>query len=376
MLSDDNNNNNKGDDDENDTAKTNVNVQNEPDKPYKCFYVDELGFYRHLDPDQLHSVSSNLGPTNRQCEAEAYAKLRANSSNIDQKKQNFDSSDTTNDESKQIQQQEEIYYKEIRNSLGISHFDGVVNYKQWKNNWDEFMKVKLTRKEPITLNHDFKMRIRSGIPHDYRSKVWSSMIRMRTREIRSKYGENLYEQIIRFIEKEQKTLMSTKLNVCFKQIDLDVLRTLPNNRHFENVASRGTKRVRRILRAYAYFNPTIGYCQGMNRLAATALLVLPENEAFWCLVAIIQGIMPKDYYLKPWLAQVDCSVLSELMEEKMPNLHRHLYQKETQLTVFTWFFTIFVDAFRPELMLRIWDCFLLEGDIILFRFALAISTLR
>jgi len=110
----------------------------------------------------------------------------------------------------------------------------------------------------------------------------------------------------------------------------------------------------------------------MNRLAAMSLLVLPEEEAFWCLVAIIQCIMPKDYYLKPWLAQVDCCVLGDLLEKKMPKLHRHLAHNDIQLTLFTWFFTIFVDGFRPELMLRIWDCFLLEGDKILFRVALSI----
>lgn len=35
------------------------------------------------------------------------------------------------------------------------------------------------------------------------------------------------------------------------------------------------------------------------RLAAIALLVLNEEEsAFWCLVAIVETIMPADYYSK------------------------------------------------------------------------------
>ena len=37
--------------------------------------------------------------------------------------------------------------------------------------------------------------------------------------------------------------------------------------------------------------------QGVNRIAAIALLVLEEEEdAFWCLIAIIEHFMPKDYY--------------------------------------------------------------------------------
>lgn len=36
-----------------------------------------------------------------------------------------------------------------------------------------------------------------------------------------------------------------------------------------------------------------------SRLAAIALLVLEEEEsAFWCLVAIVETIMPADYYSK------------------------------------------------------------------------------
>lgn len=34
----------------------------------------------------------------------------------------------------------------------------------------------------------------------------------------------------------------------------------------------------------------------MNRVAAFALLFLKEEDAFWCLVCIIDFIMPQDYF--------------------------------------------------------------------------------
>lgn len=364
--------------------------------PIKRYYVDELGFYRHLDLDQRQYVCSNIDA--------------ANLSSANSKLSNGADSGY------------EYHFKTVRHELGISHFDRTVGYERWKLDWDKFMRNKLTRQEPVTLNRELKSRIRAGIPHDYRCKVWTALIRMRTRHLRQQVGEDIYARIIKDyvsqIEVPDYTSYNTnssarpgsskvahpsessssssslgslsyanyggtpfELNIdihepaldkCFRQIELDLLRTLPNNRHFENPNSRGIQRVRRILRAFACFNPVVGYCQGMNRLAAMALLVLPEEEAFWCLVAIIHCIMPEDYYLKPWLAQVDCYVLNDLLEKKLPRLHKHLMKNDIQLTLFTWFFTIFVDGFRPELMLRIWDCFLLEGDKVLFRFALSI----
>jgi len=36
--------------------------------------------------------------------------------------------------------------------------------------------------------------------------------------------------------------------------------------------------------------------QGLNRLAAIALLFLSEEDAFWCLVAIVDHILPAEYF--------------------------------------------------------------------------------
>jgi hypothetical protein len=48
------------------------------------------------------------------------------------------------------------------------------------------------------------------------------------------------------------------------------------------------------------------FLQGLNRLAAISLLFLTEEEAFWCLVAIVDFLMPRDYYSKTLMAaQVD-----------------------------------------------------------------------
>jgi hypothetical protein len=47
-----------------------------------------------------------------------------------------------------------------------------------------------------------------------------------------------------------------------KQIEKDLLRTLPTNFCFSSIESVGVPRLRRILQAIAWLYPNIGYCQG------------------------------------------------------------------------------------------------------------------
>ena len=45
------------------------------------------------------------------------------------------------------------------------------------------------------------------------------------------------------------------------QIELDLLRTLPNNKHYDGPHADGIAKLRRILLAYSVHNPEVEYCQ-------------------------------------------------------------------------------------------------------------------
>jgi Rab-GTPase-TBC domain len=51
----------------------------------------------------------------------------------------------------------------------------------------------------------------------------------------------------------------------------------------------GQSALRRVLRAYSYYDPEVGYCQGMNFIAGMFLTVMSEEEAFWMLVGKSQN---------------------------------------------------------------------------------------
>ena len=57
---------------------------------------------------------------------------------------------------------------------------------------------------------------------------------------------------------------SRNLTPAAKQIELDLLRTLPNNKHYDGPHADGIAKLRRVLLAYSVHNPEVEYCQVHN----------------------------------------------------------------------------------------------------------------
>ncbi|XP_070566750.1 TBC1 domain family member 2B-like [Ptychodera flava] len=230
--------------------------------------------------------------------------------------------------------------------------------------WENYIVAQ--QKRPFTRSPELKALIRAGIPNEYREQIWKGCIYHLIQSVKDDKGPGYYQQLA-----ESKLF---KLHPSAKQIELDLLRTLPNNMHYENMDSDGIPKLRRVLLAYSCHNPDIGYCQGLNRVAAIALLFLSEEDAFWCLVAIVEHIMPKDYYSKTLIgSQTDQRVFKDILADKAPRLSAHLdhYNVDLSLITFNWFLTVFCETVPIETMLRIWDSLLYEGNKVLFRFSMA-----
>ena len=77
-----------------------------------------------------------------------------------------------------------------------------------------------------------------------------------------------------------------------KQIDKDLHRTYGAMRGVRVPQHEAVASLRNVLLAYAAHNAEVGYCQSMNFLAAVLLLVADEETAFWCLVALVERVLP------------------------------------------------------------------------------------
>ncbi|XP_063305486.1 TBC1 domain family member 2B [Pelobates fuscus] len=249
---------------------------------------------------------------------------------------------------------------ELRN-LSLTDNQEISTFVKWENY------LASTVNRDMVPSPELKGLVRNGIPHMHRSKMWKWFINIHIKKLKDGVPPGYFQTLL------QNAL--EKQNPASKQIELDLMRTLPNNKHYTSPTSEGIQKLRNVLLAYSWRNPDIGYCQGLNRLAAIALLYLDQEDAFWCLVTIVEIFMPRDYYTKTLQgSQVDQRVFKDLMSEKLPRLSAHFeqYKVDYTLITFNWFLVVFVDSVVSDIFFRIWDSFLYEGSKVMFRFALGL----
>lgn len=121
--------------------------------------------------------------------------------------------------------------------------------------WENFFASTVNRE--MACSPELKGLIRAGVPHEHRSKVWKWCVDLHTRKFRDGTEPAYFQTLL------QKAL--EKQNPASKQIELDLLRTLPSNKHYARPTSEGIQQLRSVLLAFSWRNPDIGYCQGLNR---------------------------------------------------------------------------------------------------------------
>ena len=204
----------------------------------------------------------------------------------------------------------------------------------------------------------FKKMVRMGIPDEMRPMIWAKLT-------------GLYDNI----EKNSGSyaLMCESFSGIPESVEsiitVDIPRTFPDSELDLDALSR-------ILHSFAVIHPEIGYCQGLNFIAGVCLSVMrDEEQAFFLLLKIVEDYLPKDYYTESMTGyQTDLTMMAILLKERIPDVYN--YAKEGNFlwieATSNWIVTLFTHTMPMATVLRIWDSFLLEGQKVIFRVALAL----
>ncbi|KAK8636302.1 hypothetical protein V6N13_005006 [Hibiscus sabdariffa] len=209
-----------------------------------------------------------------------------------------------------------------------------------------------------------KKLIRKGIPPVLRPKVWFSLSGAAKKK--STVPESYYNDLLKAVEG-----MDTPAT---RQIDHDLPRTFPGHPWLDTV--EGHAALRRVLVAYSFRDSDVGYCQGLNYVAALLLLVMKtEEDAFWMLAVLLENVLVNDCYTNNLSGcHVEQRVFKDLLAKKCPRIAAHLEALEfnVSLVATEWFLCLFSKSLPSETTLRVWDVLFYEGAKVLFHVALAI----
>lgn len=252
------------------------------------------------------------------------------------------------------------------NASVVSDMDRKRAIKNQKYNRENEIKwihaVTKLQADSVKKSSKYKKLVRRGIPTSVRGRVWLFLAKA-----------DVYRRPGLF----EKLLKRGPLPI-HEVIERDIHRCYPDHVHFrDGMGGTGQQDLHSILKAYAHYNPSVGYCQGMGRLVGMMLMQMPVEDAFWLLVATIEGYM-QDYYT-PTLRQlrIDAQVFERLLRDQDPALAEHLEKNDVIPLMYMtqWFMTLFTMSLPWASVLRVWDVFYYDGVKALFRVGLAILQL-
>lgn len=289
-------------------------------------------------------------------------------------------------------------------------------------------------------NAKTKRFIRKGIPPDWRGAAW--FYYAGGPAILGKH-RGVYDDLVRRAALDPvgpgkiPNRASEVKTLVIEDIEKDLHRTFPDNVRFkpprsatpppqtpdnrqasdepmdEEAAKRASEPViitslRRVLHAFALYNPRIGYCQSLNFLAGLLLLFVDtEEQAFWLLNVITRVYLPGTHEMSLEGSKVDLGVLMLTLKDSLPNVWKHIGGDEHEgptkrfrgrrgvkdntnsgpgandpnrlptitICMTAWFMSCFIGTLPIETVLRVWDVFFYEGSRTLFRIALTIFKL-
>ena len=255
-------------------------------------------------------------------------------------------------------------------------------------------------------NKNIKKYFYEGIPNIIRGKIWSLCIgnkfsitkefydieAKKSIQLLMKLERNSYKKNKNNDESDNSSSLSISTKKKYSQyikktldkeksinlIDLDIERTFPSMGVFKKDSQLGDN-LREILRIFVVARPDIGYVQGLSYIAATLLLQMDKFQSLVCFMNIIlsPNILPF-YRLDEQNIKKRLDLFNDIFQINLPELFEHFQENEIlpEHYLLEWFMTLYTRNIYFDLALRIWDIYMIEGIVALYKTAIVIFSLH
>ncbi|WVQ83298.1 hypothetical protein IAT38_005437 [Cryptococcus sp. DSM 104549] len=207
----------------------------------------------------------------------------------------------------------------------------------------------------------FQRLLQVGLPSRLRGELWEVM------------SGSIY---LRYANPETYSLLLSqnagKSSQSTDEIEKDLNRSLPEYKGYQSDV--GLAKLRRVLVAYSFRNPELGYCQALNIVVAGLLIYMSEEQAFWLLEVLCDRILPGYYSPSMEGTLLDQRVFESLVHRCLPSIHEHFVSVDVQISVASlpWFLSLYINSMPLIFAFRIVDCVLAMGVKVLFQIGLAV----
>ncbi len=264
-----------------------------------------------------------------------------------------DSNEANNSDKKSNKKEKEKEKEKKENLLKIN-----ARIEKWNfmlNNFKEFQTTKLNK---------LKSRTRKGIPDNLRGYVWQKIC-----GAEAFYVKDLYQKLDNDpMDKEIEEIIIR---------DLD--RTFPNCSFFKDKYGNGQRKLLKVLSNYSKYNKQVGYIQGMGFICALLLTYMDEERTFFMLHTLIKKYELEGIYL-PGFNELKKKfyVLLNLEKKFIPKCYKIFIKDEISPKCYAseWFICLFARNLDFNILVRIFDTFILEGFKVIYRFSLAFIKLK
>ena len=250
--------------------------------------------------------------------------------------------------------------------LGNTSANSNVSLNELKSNiqnlFDKLCKYKLNKFNKILLE---------GPPNNLRWIMWNAIANTKYFDIQTKIGvtcKQIYDDLL-CSEFNDKNIE--------KYIRDDLSRTMNYIKYFKS--SNWAQSLYNVLKVLVLYDEKLGYCIGMNEIAAIFLIISDCNEleTFNVLRYIYSsnyGLGLREFYIDNFpKLNYYIYIILEILRERYPHIYKIKYDNkiENELWIQIWLQQIYSNLLDISITTRLWDCLIAQGSKFIINISLA-----